>query len=160
MSSHQPFSPQIPVVGEVEHVNHLSDQLGKLYLSDEFSDVLLVLGDNQTIPAHKVILAARSEYFRALLFGGMRESSQHEVKLVDTPFVAFKHLLKYIYTGNISLHSYKEDMILEVLSLAHLYGFLELETSISEYLKAVLCVKSVCLIYDTASLYQLSDLAR
>ena len=83
----------------------------------------------------QVVLAARSEYFRALLYGGMRESSQTEVKLVDTPYTAFKHLLKYIYTGLLSLHSFKEDLILDILGLAHLYGFLELEYSISEYLK-------------------------
>ena len=71
---------------------------------------------------------------------------------------AFKHLLKYIYTGNLTLHNFKEDSILDILGLAHLYGFMELEKSISAYLKAVLCVKTVCLIYDTASLYQLEDL--
>ena len=66
MSSQQPFS-SIPVVGEVEHGAQLSDQLGKLYLSEEFSDLVLVLDNNVTIPAHKVVLAARSEHFRALL---------------------------------------------------------------------------------------------
>ena len=52
----------------------------------------------------------------------------------------------------------KEDLILDILGLAHLYGFQELETSISEYLKAVLSVRTVCLIYDTASLYQVISL--
>lgn len=47
----------------------------------------------------KVILAARSDYFRALLYGGMKESSQTEIHLTDTPLKAFKSLLKYIYTG-------------------------------------------------------------
>lgn len=32
--------------------------------------------EGQRIPAHKVILAASSDYFRALLYGGMRESNQ------------------------------------------------------------------------------------
>ena len=158
MSSQQPFSP-LPVVGEVHHISHLSDHIGKLYINDEYSDIVLVVGENHRIPAHKVILAARSEYFRALLFGGMRESSQTEIELVETPLTAFKHLLKYIYTGNMSLHSFKEDLILDILGLAHLYGFQELENSISDYLKAVLCVRTVCLIYDTASLYQLAGLA-
>ena len=107
----------------------------------------------------QVILAARSDYFRALLFGGMKESSQMEVELVDTSLPAFHHLLKYIYTGNMSLNSFKEDLILDILGLAHLYGFQDLECSISEYLKAVLSVRSVCLIYDTASLYQLASLS-
>lgn len=157
MSSQQPFSP-LPLVGEVHHIHHLSENIGRLYISDEYSDITLVIGENR-IPAHKVILAARSEYFRALLYGGMKESSQEEIKLVDTPLVAFKHLLRYIYTGNMSLNSFKEDLILDILGLAHLYGFLDLETSVSDYLKAVLSVRTVCLIYDTASLYQLTDLA-
>ena len=37
--------------------------------------------------------------------------------------------LRYIYTGNMSLGSLKEDLILDILGLAHLYGFQELETS-------------------------------
>jgi BTB/POZ domain-containing protein 9 len=51
-----------------------------------------------------VILAARSEYFRALLFGGMKESSQQEIELVDTPPEAFKILLKYVYAGDEGCH--------------------------------------------------------
>lgn len=54
---------------------HLSENIGQLCLSPEYSDVTLVV-ENQRIRAHKVILASRSEYFRALLFGGMRETSQ------------------------------------------------------------------------------------
>jgi len=155
MSSHH-FSPPSNV-GEVLHVQFLSEELGKLYLNEEYSDVVLKV-DNHRLHAHKVILAARSEYFRALLYGGMRESSQAEIELKDTPIPAFKNLLKYIYTGHISLSSFKEELILEILSLAHQYGFIELETSISDYLKATLNIKTVCLIYDTSSLFQLNSL--
>ena len=47
-----------------------------------------------------------------------------------------------------------DEVILEILGLAHQYGFLDLETAISDYLKAILNIRNVCLIYDTASLYQ------
>ncbi|UYV67113.1 BTBD9 [Cordylochernes scorpioides] len=50
-------------------------------------------------------------------------------------------------------------MVLEVLALANQYGLVELLTSISEYLQAVLSIRNVCLIYDIARLYQLSSLA-
>lgn len=66
-------------------------------------------------PAHKIILAARSEYFRALLFGGMKESSQDEVELKGASTASFKVLLKYVYTGRLSLGDLKEDVILDVL---------------------------------------------
>lgn len=45
--------------------------------------------------------------FRALLFGGLRESHQAEVEIKDTNLTAFKVLLKYIYTGWVSLGSEK-----------------------------------------------------
>lgn len=42
---------------------------------------------------------------------------------------------RYIYTGKLSLSSLKEELVLDILGLAHKYGFSELELSISEYLK-------------------------
>ncbi|MFH4977444.1 hypothetical protein AB6A40_004153 [Gnathostoma spinigerum] len=143
--------------GEVQHVLFLAENIGNLYLSDELSDVLLKI-EKVTLPAHRVILAARSEYFRALLFNGMRESRDYEVELVDTPLPAFKVLLRYIYTGKLSLSSLKEDLILDILGLAHKYGFGELELSISEYLKAILNVRNMCVFFECAHLYSLQSL--
>lgn len=37
---------------------------------------MTLIVEGQRIPAHKVILAASSDYFRALLYGGMREANQ------------------------------------------------------------------------------------
>lgn len=51
-------------------------------------------------------------------------------------------------------------MVLDILGLAHLYGFSELESSISDYLKEILDIKNVCPILDAALLYQLDFLTR
>ena len=53
----------------------------------------------------------------------MREANQAEIELKDTPLRAFKHLLSYIYTGKMTLSNLKDDLILEILGLAHQYGF-------------------------------------
>ena len=82
------------------------------------------------------------------------------IELQDTPLSAFRHLMKYIYTGHMSLANHRDELILEVLGLAHQYGFVDLETSISDYLRAVLSLKNVALVYDTASLYQLQPLVQ
>ena len=81
MSSQQPFNTVVPNIGEVksqvvlisndlnlyylqvQHIHFLSEHIGALYLNDEYSDVTLVV-ENHRFHAHKVILAARSEYFR------------------------------------------------------------------------------------------------
>lgn len=52
------------------------------------------------------------------------------------------------------------QVILDTLGLAHLYGFLDLEAAISDYLREILNIKNVCLIIDTAFLYQLEFLTR
>ncbi|XP_012274808.1 BTB/POZ domain-containing protein 9 [Orussus abietinus] len=150
MSSHHHLNPSS---GEVEHINLLSDNIGALYLSDDYSDIMLIV-DGQRFNGHKVILAARSQYFRALLFGGLKESTQQEIELKGTTLPAFKSLLKYIYTGHMSLANQRDEAVLDILGLAHQYGFLELEAAVSDYLREILSIKNVCLIFDAARLYQ------
>ncbi|XP_063889142.1 BTB/POZ domain-containing protein 9-like isoform X1 [Scylla paramamosain] len=143
--------------GVVDHSSNLANDIGVLYLNDEYSDVTLQV-NGQAFHAHKVILAARSQYFRALLFGGLRESHQAVVEIKDTNLTAFKVLLRYIYTGWVSLGSEKEETVLEILGLAHQYGFEDLEAAICDYLKDALCIPNVCVIYDMATLYSLCNL--
>ncbi|XP_033123857.1 BTB/POZ domain-containing protein 9-like [Anneissia japonica] len=145
--------------GEVHHTNILSQDIGNLFSNEDYSDISLVV-EQRIFPAHRVILAARCEYFRALLYGGMRESDPEvaDIELKATSSQAFEALLKYIYTGKMSLMELKEDALLDILGLAHRYGFRELEDSISDYLHAILSIHNVCLIYNVATLYQLCAL--
>uniref|UniRef100_A0A2K6S6X2 BTB/POZ domain-containing protein 9 n=1 Tax=Saimiri boliviensis boliviensis TaxID=39432 RepID=A0A2K6S6X2_SAIBB len=96
---------------------------------------------------------------RALLYGGMRESQpEAEIPLQDTTAEAFTMLLKYIYTGRATLTDEREEVLLDFLSLAHKYGFPELEDSTSEYLCTILNIQNVCMTFDVASLYSLPKL--
>lgn len=47
---------------------------------------------------------------------------------------------------------------MEVLGLAHQYGFVDLEAAISDYLRLALTIQNCCLIYDSARLYNLKFL--
>jgi len=156
MSSQQQLGLVAPL-GEVDHVRSLSENLSSLLLNDNYQDITLVI-ETQRIPAHKVILASRSEYFRALLYGGLLESQQQEIELKDINPTAFRLLLLYIYTGCINLCNMKEELIKDLLGLAHQYVFPELEQAISNYLISILNQVNVCLVYDVANLYQLRSL--
>ncbi|XP_049310843.1 BTB/POZ domain-containing protein 9 isoform X2 [Bactrocera dorsalis] len=130
--------------------------MAQLCMNDDYSDVTFIV-ENQRLPAHRVILAARSEYFRALLFGGLCESRQSEIEM-QIPVEAFKALLKYIYSGHMPLAQMDEDNILDTLGLANQYGFSELEHAISQYLRQYLALNNVCAILDAARLYNLDKL--
>lgn len=63
MSSNHHMGRTSPPTGEIDHMNNLSEHIGGLYLNEDYSDIILKV-DDQRFHAHKVILAARSEYFR------------------------------------------------------------------------------------------------
>ncbi|CAF0981233.1 unnamed protein product [Brachionus calyciflorus] len=146
------------IISEINHVKQLSTDIGNLFLNTDYCDVKLIV-DNIEFNAHKIILAARSEYFRALLFSsGMCETNSNCIHIKEAKPNAFKLLLQYIYKGKINLKNEREDLLIDLLSLVHQYGFIDLQKSISDYLESILDVKNVCSIYDIASLYQLGSL--
>ena len=52
----------------------------------------------------------------------------------------------------------QEDLTLDVLGLAHCYGFGDLETAISDFLKAEMIVGNLCNVYGQAHAYALNSL--
>lgn len=146
-------------LGEINHTSALSVDFSHLFNQSDYSDIQLMV-ESEHFFAHRIILAARSEYFRALLYGGLRESQDdnHTIEIKECQSAAFRMLLLYIYTGRISLLKEKEEILLDLLGLVHQYGFQQLETSLSIYLKSILSLQNVCTIYDTACLYNLKNL--
>jgi len=124
------------------------DQLKTCHINQTFSKV----------PTLKLFVCPG--FFRALLYGGMKESQpQAEVCLEETRAEAFSMLLNYLYTGRASLSSAREEVLLDFLGLAHRYGLQPLEDSTSEFLRTILHTNNVCLVFDVASLYSLSTLS-
>ena len=65
MCDHHHMRSGVQLVGDIEHVHHLSDNIGALFMQSDYSDITLLV-ENDCFPAHKVILASRSEYFRCV----------------------------------------------------------------------------------------------
>uniref|UniRef100_A0A182PHS8 BTB domain-containing protein n=1 Tax=Anopheles epiroticus TaxID=199890 RepID=A0A182PHS8_9DIPT len=141
---------------EIEQTALLATQLAQLCTNADYADVTFIV-ENNRIPAHRVILATRSEYFRALLYGGLKESKQSEIRL-DVPVKAFEHLIKYIYTGSMSLKQMSDSEIIETLGLAHQYGFIDLQKAIVGRLSKVISIENVCLLFNIAQLFHLDHL--
>jgi len=70
--------------------------------SESFSDVTLVCEDQQ-FKVHKLILAARSEYFRRMFAAGYAESNSKEIKVYDVQPAVMRAVLKFLYTGEVDL---------------------------------------------------------
>lgn len=80
---------------------NLSSSFDGLRQEQEFTDVSLVCEDGKALPAHRVILASGSDFFRSLLKG-----SSHPHPLVYLRGVETKHLtsvVDFIYQGEVNV---------------------------------------------------------
>ncbi|EDW37022.1 GL25742 [Drosophila persimilis] len=135
-------------VENIDEIDSFVADMASLCMNEPYSDVEFLVED-QRLPGHRLVLATRSEYFRALLYGGLAESNQREVRL-DVPLEAFKLILGYLYSGKMPLSTLDVDTIIDVLDLAHLYGLQAVETGVDKYLQQSLSVSNVCTILDVA----------
>jgi len=83
-----------------EYSSELLQNLNRLFTDECLCDVTLAVQPDRLIRAHRCVLSAASPYFRAMLTGGLRESSSDviDMQAVGDPHVMEK-LVEFIYTG-------------------------------------------------------------
>lgn len=81
----------------------------RLLDSGEFSDITIEASGVE-FKAHKAILIARSEYFRAMLTHNTIEANTGQVKVSDIDPQVMRAVLRFIYSGNIEINSIEESI--------------------------------------------------
>lgn len=89
----------------------------------KFSDVTFVVGPKE-FHAHRAILAARSEVFYQMLYGGMKETHEKRVDISNQDPDNFFTVLQWAYCGRVRMSARE---VLGVLQLAVYYCFADLE---------------------------------
>jgi len=95
-----------------------------LQRSGELTDVTILV-EGSTFPAHRVILAAHSDYFHRMFTCGMAESRNQDIKLQDIEPEVFQEVLGYIYCGRID--STQIDVLKGVYLAANMLQMSDLE---------------------------------
>ena len=85
------------------HSQFLLNGLSILRQDEELCDVELRAGDTK-IFGHKVVLAAISDYFKAMFTGNMEESFVRTIYLHDIDEKSVAHLIDFAYSGHISIN--------------------------------------------------------
>ncbi|XP_070534884.1 kelch-like protein 20 [Ptychodera flava] len=80
-------------------------------------DVVLKIGESE-FDAHRVVLSALSDYFRAMFSGMLRESKEDVIELKDMSITpqSFKLLLDYCYSAELELTI---ENVFEILGASH-----------------------------------------
>ncbi|XP_077975361.1 kelch-like protein 24a isoform X2 [Styela clava] len=84
---------------DLKHCGKMMMALNKQRESKGHSDFAIMVGD-ETIPAHRNVLSAGSDYFRAMLSHENVESSTGIVAMKQVQYSSVKTCINYIYTGN------------------------------------------------------------
>uniref|UniRef100_A0A0N5B6N2 BTB domain-containing protein n=1 Tax=Strongyloides papillosus TaxID=174720 RepID=A0A0N5B6N2_STREA len=141
---------------EVDHSDKVIEKLSHLCFSESLSDVTLSINDVK-LPAHKMVLASRSDYFKSLFNSGMKETVSCEVVLHESNIQAFKICLKYLYTGKIDFHSMAIDMAIDIFIISNKYAFEDLEELCTRYFKLNIEEQNICSILMVCLAYDLKE---
>ena len=123
----------------------------------EFIDVRLKVGEDE-FPAHRIVLAANSDYFHAMFANGMKESNQEVIELKDKNISnsALKIVMDSMYSGEINVN---DENVFEVLLAAdHLQVSIVVQQCCEYLIQLNFDVQTFCRVITSADRHGLKDL--
>jgi hypothetical protein len=99
------------------------------------------------VRAHRAILAARCEVFRAMFTNGMREATQDAIVLSDIQPRTLRLLVEYLYTDSVSITA---ETAVDLFIAADRYRLERLQRMCECVILNTLSTDNVCHILETA----------
>lgn len=138
------------------HPEALMQGLNALRCADKLFDVKLIV-EGRTFKAHRVVLAACSDYFCAMFTDAMREASQSEIKLNGVTARGIELLIEYAYTSKLELDRNNIHDMLSVSSHVQMKSVID---ACSNYLDSQIDLENCVAIAALADLYSLEVLKK
>lgn len=133
----------------VEHADTSFPVFLELWKNEQVCDVTIIVGDRR-FSAHRIILCATIPYFYAMFTNDVTEKNATEIVLqspddcsLGTPSLeadAFEALLRYAYTGSITINSHN---VQSILIGASFLALVNVQQACADYLRIRLNVSNV-----------------
>ncbi|OCT81052.1 kelch-like protein 6 [Xenopus laevis] len=132
----------------------LQSGLENLRLENSLTDVALCVGD-KVFPCHRVVLAAASNYFRAMFCNDLKEKYEEKIIIQGVDPETMQIILDYTYTSKVVITKFNVQKILEAASL---FQFLRMVDACSSFLTEALHPKNCVGILRLADTHSLESL--
>jgi BTB/POZ domain-containing protein 9 len=130
----------------------VSKDIGRLLEDPSLCDVYLLV-ENRRIPAHKLILQARSAFFRRIF---LEDPTLQELPL-DVPLSLLNPVLGFIYTGQVQV---TDGTALALLQVSKRYNLPDLVRLCECTLECTMDVSNAAALYELATLYEAKALRK
>ena len=100
-------------VKDPDHGFFVLNGLSWMQKEEKFCDVILKIGEERKLRAHRVVLALSSRYFEALLGTNWEESRSEEIELLGFDENAVTNLVTFAYSGAIDITKDNVQFLLE-----------------------------------------------
>jgi len=139
-----------------QHRQELVQRLDLLRTNESFCDVTITVKGKE-FKAHRAVLAAASPFFLTLLTSDMRESNEQliRIELEEATAPVMEDVLKYIYTGNVSVTEERAHNLIATADYLLLPG---LKTMVGNFLNETVRVENCIFNYYFAEKYQCMEL--
>ncbi|EDO42382.1 predicted protein [Nematostella vectensis] len=136
------------------HTEEAFFSMKQMRCNSELCDVVLLVGDRR-IYAHRLVLAACSQYFHAMFTSELLESRQKEISLQGLQPDAMELLVEFAYTARIQV---SEDNVQALLPAASLLQLESVKDACCEFLKNQLHPSNCLGIRSFADVHVCTDL--
>ena len=103
-------------------------------------DVTFKTSDGGSVSAHRVIVAAGSPVFHAMLYGNMKESNQKEIELPTVDSKTLLTLLTFVYTGTVNIDP---QCVEKVLDATYYFNIAYLENQLIDFITKSLDITNI-----------------
>ncbi|CAF0740440.1 unnamed protein product [Didymodactylos carnosus] len=148
----------------------LNDRISTLCLNEYMSDVHFIVGSSTTLPptpieqlpAHKFVLCVGSCVFEAMfnrplsLNNEQTASNNDKIEVPDIEPIAFKNLLRFLYSDHVSIN---DDNVMAILYAAKKYCVLGLERLCVDFLKKNISLENALILLIQARMFDEPQLA-
>lgn len=136
--------------GKVEiPASTLQSDLKQMFNNPLSSDVQLTVEDYTGTPisAHRALLAARSEAFKAMLLNDMSESTMKTITLKEIKFDILTLLIQYFYTDCVTI---TETNVVDLLMASDRFQIKRLQAMCEDYMMKNIELDNVCDLFSLA----------